>query len=233
MEEPPRKDPIFRHRIPPIVAALTEDLPRFQQDAATWSPGHLWRFGNSRRVRGESVDISYQAGPRKGRSHRAFFKRGTDPRPVVVQKLAGPPGEVDPPFCAKPAAPAILRLRMMSQRFGIVFVICGIGTALGGGCASGPYQFGRGWPDGLASCSPQDAPPQLEIAEGRPNRFVDSVGWVIGIPGKLLLWDRRVNNHCITPETTEAIARYAEQNHLNDACLRINQYARPARDGCD
>jgi hypothetical protein len=114
---------------------------------------------------------------------------------------------------------------MMSQRFGIVFVICGIGTALGGGCASGPYQFGRGWPDGLASCSPQDAPPQLEIAEGRPNRFVDSVGWVIGIPGKLLLWDRRVNNHCITPETTEAIARYAEQNHLNDACLRINQYA--------
>ena len=113
----------------------------------------------------------------------------------------------------------------MSQRLWIVFVICGIGTTLSGGCACGPYQFGRGWPDGLASCSPQDAPGQLEIAEGRPNKFVDSVGWVIGIPGKILLWDRRVNNHCITPETTEAVAQYLQQNHVNDACLRINQYA--------
>jgi hypothetical protein len=48
---------------------------------------------------------------------------------------------------------------------------------------------------------------------------------VMGIPGKLLLWDRRVNNHCVTPETTEAVAQYVEQNHLKDACLRINQYA--------
>jgi hypothetical protein len=114
----------------------------------------------------------------------------------------------------------------MSERFWIAFVICGIGTTLSGGCASGPYQFGRGWQDAQsATCSPQDAASQLEIAEGRPNKFVDSVGWVIGIPGKLLLWDRRVNNHCVTPETTEAIARYLEQNQVKDACLRINQYA--------
>ena len=114
----------------------------------------------------------------------------------------------------------------MSRRFWIAFVICGIGTTLLGGCASGPYQFGRGWQNAqCAAYSPQDPASQLEIAEGRPNKFVDGVGWVIGIPGKLLLWDRRVNNHCVTPETTAAVARYLEQNHLNDACLRINQYA--------
>jgi hypothetical protein len=114
----------------------------------------------------------------------------------------------------------------MSQRFCIAFILCGIGTTLSGGCASGPYQFGRGWQDAqCATCSPQEAASQLEIAEGRPDKFVDSVGWVIGIPGKLLLWDRRVNNHCITPETTEAVARYLEQNQVKDACLRINQYA--------
>jgi hypothetical protein len=115
---------------------------------------------------------------------------------------------------------------MMSQRFWIVSVLCGIGTTLLGGCASGPYQFGRGWQNAqCVTCSTQGATAQLEIAEGRPNKFVDGVGWVIGIPGKLLLWDRRVNNHCVTPETTAAVARYVEQNHLNDACLRINQYA--------
>lgn len=114
----------------------------------------------------------------------------------------------------------------MSQRLWIVFVLCGIGTALNGGCASGPYQFGRGWENApCATSSPQDAASQLQIAEGRPNKFVDGVGWVLGIPGKLLLWDRRVNNHCVTPETTEAVAQYLQKNQLNDACLRINQYA--------
>lgn len=113
----------------------------------------------------------------------------------------------------------------MSERFWIAFIICGLGTTLAG-CASGPYQFGRGWQDApCAASSPQDAAGQLQIAQGEPNKFVDGVGWVMGIPGKLLLWDRRVNNHCVTPATTEAVAQYLEQNRLNDVCLRINQYA--------
>jgi hypothetical protein len=114
----------------------------------------------------------------------------------------------------------------MSHRFWIVCVVCGIGTALNGGCASGPYQFGRGWENTpCATGSPPDAASQLKIAEGTPNKFVDGAGWVIGIPGKLLLWDRRVNNHCVTPETTAAVAQYLERNQIKDACLRINQYA--------
>jgi hypothetical protein len=108
----------------------------------------------------------------------------------------------------------------------MVFVVSAVGTTLSGGCASGLYQFGHGWQDApCATSSPQEAASQLEIAEGKPNTFVDGVGWVLGIPGKLLLWDRRVNNHCVTPDTTEAIARYLEQNQIHDACLRINQYA--------
>lgn len=114
----------------------------------------------------------------------------------------------------------------MSRRTWILCVICGLDTALAAGCASGPYQFGRGWPDAVcAASSPQNAAPQLEITEGKPNEFVDGVGWVLGIPGKLMLWDRRVNNHCVTPETTEAVAQYLQRNQINDACVRINQYA--------
>jgi hypothetical protein len=113
----------------------------------------------------------------------------------------------------------------MSQRLAILFGLCSLGPALTCGCASGPYQFGRGWPDACTTNSPQGAPPQVEISEGTPNKFVDGVGWVIGIPGKILLWDRRVNNHCVTPATTEAVAQYVARNQLNDACVRINQYA--------
>src|SRR5579863_10459651 len=115
---------------------------------------------------------------------------------------------------------------MIAQRSWIVFLICGLEAIFIGGCASGPYQFGRGWQNAqFATSSSQDPASQLEIAEGRPNKFADGIGWVLGIPGKLLLWDRRVDNHCVTPATTEAVARYLQQNQLNDACLRINQYA--------
>lgn len=64
---------------------------------------------------------------------------------------------------------------------------------------------------------------QIERGERRP--VLDGVGWVIGIPGKIILWDRRVDNHAVSAETEEAIRRYLEANNLSHVKVRINQYA--------
>jgi hypothetical protein len=92
------------------------------------------------------------------------------------------------------------------------------------GCASGPYQAGSGWKsNSVACCDGGSACPT--IAQGRPHKFVDGVGWVVGIPSKVLLWDRRANNHAVSEETVSAVAGYLEQNELQDVCVRVNQYA--------
>lgn len=115
---------------------------------------------------------------------------------------------------------------MNTRRNGVTFLL-GITTLVAAaGCASGSYQFGRGWHNAqAATCAPPLADAEVQIAEGRPNKFVDGVGWVLGVPGKVLLWDRRVNNHRVTSDTTVAVADYIEQNQLQDVLVRVNQYA--------
>lgn len=93
------------------------------------------------------------------------------------------------------------------------------------GCASGPYQYGRGWHYDAQTCCPApNSYQQVEVVHGRPNKWVDGAGWIIGIESKLLLWDRRASNHDVSPETTASVVNYLEQNGLNDVCVRVNQY---------
>ncbi len=63
-----------------------------------------------------------------------------------------------------------------------------------------------------------------EFRHGHPIPVIDGLGWVIGIPNKLALWDRRADNHAVTPATEEALARYMGANGLNDVLVRVNQY---------
>lgn len=70
---------------------------------------------------------------------------------------------------------------------------------------------------------------QPQIERGKPRPILDAVGWVVGVPDKIFLWDRRVSNHSIGPETEESIARYMQRNELNSTLVRINQY-RPLDD---
>jgi hypothetical protein len=72
-----------------------------------------------------------------------------------------------------------------------------------------------------------DEQPAIQRGERRP--VIDAVGWVFGIPSKILLWDRRVENHHISPETELAIAEYLAANHLQTVRVRLNQY-RPGED---
>jgi len=81
----------------------------------------------------------------------------------------------------------------------------------------------RSLPEQPQSC-PENYASELDVRYGRPNRVIDSAGWLFGVPRKLLLWDRRVDNHDVSDQTTESIATFAEMHQLDGLCARINQY---------
>lgn len=69
--------------------------------------------------------------------------------------------------------------------------------------------------------------PQFERGEKRP--IIDGIGWVFGIPGKIMLWNRKVENHNISRETEAIMAGYMAVNGLHEVKVRLNQY-RPLDD---
>lgn len=79
--------------------------------------------------------------------------------------------------------------------------------------------------------SPQYLAPELvesneaPIEIGRPIQWLDTAGWIWGIPSKLLLWDRRVDNHRITEKTIATTADYLQTKNLPHLKVRMNQYA--------
>jgi hypothetical protein len=75
----------------------------------------------------------------------------------------------------------------------------------------------------------QIAATQPVIERGKERPVLDTVGWVIGIPSKIILWDSRADRHYISPETEQVLAQYIEANGLHHVKFRLNQYA-PLRD---
>lgn len=96
------------------------------------------------------------------------------------------------------------------------------------GCFSNPLAP-REIPLAEAHLAPQILDDRPLIQRGKPRPIIDTVGWVVGIPGKILLWDRRVDNHRIGYETEAMLAEYIEQNQLDGVRVRVNQY-RPGED---
>ena len=64
--------------------------------------------------------------------------------------------------------------------------------------------------------------PQIVI--GHSNRIVDGTGWILGIPAKLSLWDRRADNHDVSPETVAQVARHLREHEMSSVMVRVNQY---------
>lgn len=95
--------------------------------------------------------------------------------------------------------------------------------ACGSSCVSVPYQ--RLDRLALARPSPTTPPGEPQFERGRPNKALDSVGWVIGIPSKIILLDRRMDNHRVSTTTEGALRTYLEYNGLTDVKVRVNQYA--------
>lgn len=102
--------------------------------------------------------------------------------------------------------------------------LAGIAVVLGlSSCASIPYQ--RLDQAALNRHPPTTPPGEPQVERGRPNKALDSIGWVFGIPGKIILLDRRMDNHHVGTNTEAALTTYLEYNRLSDVKVRINQYA--------
>ena len=88
------------------------------------------------------------------------------------------------------------------------------------GCATTPYRLGSA---ASYHTSPElAARTQTQIERGRPNVVIDSLGWVWGIPAKLTLFNRRVENHRIDEHTEAEIAAYLHDNELSTVKVRLH-----------
>lgn len=90
-------------------------------------------------------------------------------------------------------------------------------------CVSIPYQ--RLDHSSLLRASPTTPPGEPQFEHGRTNVVIDAIGWTFGIPSKVILLDRRVDNHHVGLKPEEALREYLEYNKLSDVKVRINQYA--------
>ena len=90
-------------------------------------------------------------------------------------------------------------------------------------CVSIPYQ--RLDQAALLRVHPTTPPGEPQIERGKANVILDSTGWVLGIPSKIILLDRRVDNHHVRPEIENALREYLAYNGLSDVKVRVNQYA--------
>jgi hypothetical protein len=92
------------------------------------------------------------------------------------------------------------------------------------GCATAPYRPGTTLDDPRLATQ---IPPDVQIERGKPNRVLDAADWVWpgSWLGKLVLWDRRVDNHKIGEEAEAVMQRYLDYNKLAFVKVRLNQYA--------
>jgi hypothetical protein len=73
--------------------------------------------------------------------------------------------------------------------------------------------------------SPELHDEQPQVQRGKRRKVIDTVGWVIGIPDKIILWNRRIDNHNISPRTEAVVGEYLAVNGLDTTRVRLNQYA--------
>ncbi len=72
------------------------------------------------------------------------------------------------------------------------------------------------------ACDQYVAPLDVEYGSKRP--LIDAVGWLAGVPKKILLWDRRADNHDVSPQTVDDISGYLSYRRLSNVKIRVNQY---------
>ena len=63
-----------------------------------------------------------------------------------------------------------------------------------------------------------------DVERGRPRPVIDTLGWLIGAPSKLLLWDRRAKNHHVSEDTIRHVTGYLRDRQLYGVKVRVNQY---------
>lgn len=124
-------------------------------------------------------------------------------------------------------ADAIDRGRLLALRSAIsktIFAVAILTLLVSSGCARWAPLRPRSIPAHPVYQSQRLLDNQPQIQRGQRRPIIDGIGWVIGIPSKLLLWNRRVENHNISQDTEQSIARYLEHNGLSTVRVRLNQY---------
>lgn len=89
------------------------------------------------------------------------------------------------------------------------------------GCATTPYQYGRFHPESPDGVALQP----IEVEYGKPHKTLDRIGSIIGLPAKILTFNRKTDNHRISPETVEKLQTYLEDNDITDVYVAVNDYA--------
>lgn len=92
------------------------------------------------------------------------------------------------------------------------------------GCASVPYRLGASQSYRTSAELEARATTESQIERGRPNAVLDGVGWVLGIPNKIILWDHRIESHHVGAQTESVMADYLAKNELTSVKVRLNQY---------
>jgi hypothetical protein len=91
------------------------------------------------------------------------------------------------------------------------------------GCAS-PRVATRGFDNNPIEID-GTVPQMVDVEHGAPRPLIDGIGWVVGIPSKIVLLDSRADNHHVSEETESELTDYMVRNQLYDSKVRINQYA--------
>ena len=90
------------------------------------------------------------------------------------------------------------------------------------GCVSPGYDYGS------RAITENDLPlrdDKEQIERGRPIPIVDGIGWIVGIPSKVMLLSTRVDNHFVSHGTEQSLQEYLDANKLDRVKVRLNQYA--------
>lgn len=96
-----------------------------------------------------------------------------------------------------------------------------------GGCVSSPYEVNNRHNQAFNErVQPNWTKYEPQIEHGRPHALLDASDWIWpgSWLGKLILWDRRIDSHEISPETVETLKAYLAQNQLDSVKVRVNQY---------
>lgn len=64
----------------------------------------------------------------------------------------------------------------------------------------------------------------VEVERGEPRELLDGVGWVVGLPNKLLLLDTRADNHDVSPQTVAETTALLAARDVDGVMVRVNQY---------
>lgn len=97
-------------------------------------------------------------------------------------------------------------------------------AALLSGCVSPGYDYGR------RALTENDLPlaeEESQLERGRPVPVIDGIGWIVGIPSKVMLLSTRVDNHFVSHATEQSLQEYLDANGLDRVKVRLNQYDPP------